>query len=86
MSFLNRKLWRHWDEKIIQNLENCYMVCHRCFIGTSIYQCYDYYTHPGLYALTSAPWYLDIQIAGIFTAIIVAILISVIWFIKKKSK
>lgn len=56
------------------------------FIGTSIYQCYDYYTHPGLYVLTSAPWYLGIQIAGIFTAIIAAILISVIWFIKKKNK
>lgn len=56
------------------------------FIGTSIYQYYDYYTHPGLYALTSAPWYLGIQIAGIFTVIIVSILLLVIWFIKKKNK
>lgn len=56
------------------------------FIGTSIYQCYNYYTHPGLYALTSAPWYLGIQIAGIFTTIIVVILFLVIWFIKKRIK
>lgn len=27
------------------------------FLGSTIYTCWDYHAHPGLYALTSAPWY-----------------------------
>lgn len=55
------------------------------FVGTSSYRCYDYYVHPGLYAATSAPWYLSIQINAVFTVIIAASLLMVMWFIKRKN-
>lgn len=56
------------------------------FIGSSIYQYYDYKTHLGLYEMQSAPWYLSIQIRGIFTFIIVAAIFIVMCIIKKKFK
>lgn len=54
------------------------------FIGSSIYQYYDYKDHPGLYEMQSAPWYLPIEIRGIFTAVIVAIILVVMWIIRKR--
>lgn len=54
------------------------------FIGSTIYRYYDYNTHPDLYAIQSAPWYLSIQIQGIFTIIIVVIILIIMWFLKKK--
>lgn len=56
------------------------------FVGGSIYQYYDYTKHLDLYAMTSAPWYLSIQIRGVFTVIIVVILLIVMWLVKKKIK
>ena len=32
------------------------------FLGSTIYTCWDYHARPGLYALTSAPWYTSIVI------------------------
>ena len=54
------------------------------FIGSSAYTYRDYHTHPGLYELTSAPWYLSIQVSAVFTVIISLILLLVIHFIRKK--
>lgn len=56
------------------------------FIGSSVYKYYDYKTHSDLYLVQSAPWYLSIQIQGIFTAIVVVIILIIMWFIKKKIK
>lgn len=53
------------------------------FVGSSIYKYYDYTKYPDLYAVTSAPWYLSIEIAGLFTAVIVVILLILMWIIKK---
>ncbi len=55
------------------------------FIGTSIYQCIDYSMHKDLYMLTSAPWYLSIQINALFTIVIVTILLVIMYILKKKS-
>lgn len=54
------------------------------FIGSSIFQYYDYKTHPDLYQWQSAPWYLIIEIRGIFTAVIVAAILIAMWIIRKK--
>lgn len=54
------------------------------FIGSSIYQYYDYKSHTALYEMQSAPWYLAIEIRGIFNAVIVAIILAAMWIIKKK--
>lgn len=56
------------------------------FIGSSIYQYYDYKAHTGLYEIQSAPWYLSIQIRGVVTFIIVAAIFIVMYIIKKKIK
>ena len=56
------------------------------FIGSTIYKCYDYKTYPDLHAAQSAPWYLGIEIQGVFTAIIVILILIAMWAIRKKSK
>ena len=50
------------------------------FIGHGIYVCWDYKTHPDLYAMQSAPWYTSILLYGLFTivALIVGIMIKLI--------
>lgn len=45
------------------------------FIGSSLYKCYDYKAHPGLYAMQSAPWYLSIEINAIFTLTVVVVVL-----------
>lgn len=45
------------------------------FVGQSIYQCYDYYARPGLYASNSAPWYTSILLSGVVTLIIVLLML-----------
>ncbi len=54
------------------------------FIGSSLYNWYDYKTHPDLYAMQSAPWYLSIEISAIFTIIVVIVIFTIMWIIKKK--
>ena len=58
------------------------------FIGRSIYQCYDYFSHPQLYtmAVTSEPWYLSILVSGVIAAVLVLILRGTLYFVKKKIK
>ena len=56
------------------------------FLGSTIYTCWDYHAHPGLYALTSAPWYTSIVMHGILTAIAAAVLLAAMYMVKKKLK
>lgn len=53
------------------------------FIGSSIYQYYDYKTYPDLYIWQSAPWYTGIVIRGMFTTLVVVILLILLWFMRK---
>lgn len=56
------------------------------FIGSSIFRYYDYITHPDMYMIQSAPWYLSIQISGIFTAIAFAVILVIMAVIRKKIR
>jgi uncharacterized membrane protein len=56
------------------------------FLGSTIYTCWDYHARPGLYALTSAPWYISIVMYGILTAIAAAVLLAAMYMVKKKLK
>lgn len=56
------------------------------FAASSLYQYYDYKKYPDLYAITSAPWYLGIQITGCAAAVILAVLFIIMWGIKKKMR
>ena len=54
------------------------------FIGYSGYTYYDYKKYPDLYAMQSAPWYLEIEILAIFTTAVSIALLIIMWVIKKK--
>ena len=54
------------------------------FIGHGIYVFWDYKTHPDLYAMQSAPWYISILVYGLFT--IVALIIGIIIKLIIRSK
>lgn len=47
------------------------------YIGYAIYLWWDYSKNPGLYALQSSPWYTNILLYGIATAVIVGGCIAV---------
>ena len=51
------------------------------FIGYSVYSVWDYKTHPGLYAMQSAPWYTTLLIYVGFAAVLLLgiILKCVLW-------
>lgn len=55
------------------------------FIGSSLYKWYDYKTHPDLYAMQSAPWYLSIEFSAVLTIIAVIIILLIMWMIKKNA-
>ena len=56
------------------------------FIGSSLYKWYDYKTHPDLYTMQSAPWYLSIEFSAVLTMTAVIIILLIMWMIKKKCR
>ena len=36
-----------------------------------------------MYAMQSAPWYVDLEIQGIVTAVLAAVLLAVMWLVRK---
>lgn len=56
------------------------------FIGRVIFVCWDYKTHPGLYAMQSAPWYTGILVSGIYTLIALAITAAVKRIVQKQMR
>lgn len=53
------------------------------FLGNSIFVFWEYKTHPGLYAMRSAPWYTGILVYGIFTVLTLLIVGIIKWILKK---
>lgn len=62
--------------------------CVGVFIGCGIYTFVDFKTHPGLYAMQSAPWYTGIIVNGAFTlaVLVVGIVIKAIIKLKMNKK
>ncbi len=56
------------------------------FIGHTIYDFWNFKTHPELYAMQSAPWYTSVLVHGIVTLIVVITSLIIKMIIKKKSK
>ena len=73
-------------KKLYQILRIAILCVVGVFAGTSIHQYIDYRQRPGLYALTSAPWYTSIQIDAIFTAAVVLLLLLAMQIVKRKMK
>ena len=53
------------------------------FVGRCIVQYWDFKAHPDLYAMQSAPWYADLKFQGIITAVLAAVLLAVMWLVRK---
>ena len=47
-------------------------------------RCYEYYAYRDLFAVQSAPWYLSIVVNGLFTAVIVLVLLVLRRLVKRK--
>jgi len=56
------------------------------FIARSIYTYWDYKVHPEIYAVSSAPWYISIQIFGLIVAVVVVISFIMKLIIRRKMK
>ena len=56
------------------------------FLGHGIFVFWDYKTHPGLYAMQSAPWYTSILVNGVFTAALLAVAAIIKLIVQKKLK
>lgn len=54
------------------------------FLGRYIYLYFDFKARPDLYAMQSALWYVDLEIQGIITAVLAAVLLAVMWLVRKK--
>lgn len=54
------------------------------FLGGSLWRCYEYHARPELFAVQSAPWYLSILLNGLFTAVIVLVLLVLRRLVKRK--
>lgn len=54
------------------------------FIGRALYEVIWYRTHPEIYELTSAPWYTNILVYGIFALLIALILGAILWILKRR--
>ena len=53
------------------------------FLGNCIYRYLDFKARPGLYAMQSAPWYLGLEIQGLFTAALAFVLLAAMWLVRK---
>ena len=54
------------------------------FLGSCIYQYYRFRTHPALYAMQSAPWYVRLEVQGLYTVVLAVILLSAMRCIRQK--
>lgn len=73
-------------KRLYKTLKIAFFVFLGIFIGGSLYIVYDYNAHPDLYALRSAPWYLDILINGIFTAVVLIAITVIMLILRRKMK
>lgn len=55
------------------------------FLGLSAYVYWDYKTHPGLYAMQSAPWYTSILVYGA-AALFVLLVCGLAKYILRKKR
>lgn len=56
------------------------------FAGVTAYICWDHHARPELYAMQPAPWYTSIRVHAVFTAAVCAVLLMVMWVLRRKMK
>lgn len=61
-------------KKIYQILKILFFSNIGAFLGRALYDVFWYRNHPEIYRMASAPWYTNILVNGIFTAMIAVVL------------
>lgn len=56
------------------------------FVGYGLYVVWEYHTHPDVYAMQSAPWYIGIGLYGLLTIIIMTVVVLIKLWIWHKGK
>lgn len=56
------------------------------FAGSSLYRCWDYAQRPDFYAVDSAPWYGQLLVNGVLTAVATLAILLVLFLLKRKIK
>ena len=56
------------------------------FAGSSLYRCWDYAQRPDFYAVDSAPWYGQLLVNGVLTAVAALAILLVLFLLKRKIK
>ncbi len=73
--------------KVLNKFLHFYIIANiTIFIVNSVYKYLDYLKYPEIYELNSAPWYLSIQVQGIFTLISILICLGLKYIINNKIK
>ena len=61
-----------------------------CLVGvfarSSLYRCWDYAQRPDFYAVDSAPWYGQLLVNGVLTAVAALTILLVLFLLKRKIK
>jgi len=73
-------------KKIYRVIKAALWCCAGFFAAVCVQQTANYMLHPEKYIYSSAPWYTNIEICGIFTAIIAALLFAGLVFVKREMK
>ncbi len=55
------------------------------FLGYGLFVVWDYKTHPGLYAMQSAPWYTGIVLSGAFTLVVLLVCLVLKAIVKRRG-
>ena len=71
-------------KRIDQILNICSGAFVGVFLGHWIYLYWHFRTHPELYAMNSAPWYVGLYIPGIVTAVLFALCLVGKLLVKRK--
>ena len=63
--------------KIKKILNAIMSVCTGYYVGHCIFTLWNYYRHPELYAMQSAPWYTSLWVYGLMLLVVVLICIAI---------
>ena len=56
------------------------------FAGSSLYRCWDYAQRPDFYAVNFAPWYGQLLVNGVLTAVSALTMLLGLFLLKRKIK
>ncbi len=74
------------QKRIHQILNTIIAVAIGVLLGHSAFLYWDVKNHPDLYAAQSAPWYTGIFVYGACTAVVIAVVLLIKYFLRRKGR